>query len=65
MFTIDLDSYNSAYAGKNLAGAGLPLIFYATTGDGANENACLCDMYVVHDVMYNLEGQTGVIQSMS
>jgi len=65
LFTIDLDSYNSAYAGKNLAGAGLPLILYATTGDGANENACLCDMYVVHDVMYNLEGQTGVIQSMS
>lgn len=65
IFSIDLDSYNASYAGKNLAGSGLPLVFHAQTGDGANEQSVLCDMYVVHDVMYNLEGQTGVIQSMS
>lgn len=65
IFAIDLDSYNAAYAGKNLAGAGLPLVLHAQTGDGANATSCLCDLYVVHDVMFNLEGQTGVIQAMS
>ena len=66
LFSIDLDSYNAAYAGKNLAGSGLPLVLHAQCGAGANDpNSILCDMYVVHDIMFNLEGQTGVIQSMS
>ena len=65
-FAVDLESYNAAYAGKNLAGQGLPLVLHCTTGDGDNANsASLCDMYVIHDVMYVLDGATGVISANS
>ena len=70
LFSLDLESYDAAYAGKNLAGQGLPLVLHAQTGDGANNfggaaTACLVDLFVVHDVMYVLDGATGVITANS
>jgi len=70
LFSLDLESYNSAYAGKNLAGQGLPLVLHCQTGDGANNfggaaTACLVDLFVVHDVMFVLDGATGVITANS
>ena len=70
LFALDLESYDAAYAGKNLAGQGLPLVLHAQTGDGANNfggaaTACLVDLFVVHDVMYVLDGATGVITANS
>ena len=70
LFSLDLESYNAAYAGKNLAGQGLPLVLHAQTGDGANNfagaaTACLVDLFVVHDVMYVMDGSTGVINANS
>lgn len=70
LFCLDLESYDAAYAGKNLAGQGLPLVLHAQTGDGANNfggaaTACLVDVFVVHDVMYILDGATGVITANS
>ena len=58
------------YAGKNLAGQGLPLVLHAQTGDGVNNfggaaTACLVDLFVVHDVMYILDGATGIITANS
>ena len=70
LFALDLESYDAAYAGKNLAGQGLPLVLHAQTGDGANNfggaaTACLVDLFVVHDVMFVLDGATGVITANS
>ena len=70
LFSLDLESYNAAYAGKNLAGQGLPLVLHAQTGDGANNfggsaTACLVDVFVKHDVMFVLDGATGVITANS
>lgn len=70
LFSLDLESYDAAYAGKNLAGQGLPLVLHAQTGDGANNfggaaTACLVDLFVVHDVMFILDGATGVITANS
>ncbi len=70
LFSLDLESYDASYAGKNLAGQGLPLVLHAQTGDGANNfggaaTACLVDIFVVHDVMYVLDGATGVITANS
>jgi hypothetical protein len=70
LFSLDLESYDAAYAGKNLAGQGLPLVLHAQTGVGANNfgdaaTACLVDLFVVHDVMYVMDGATGVINANS
>tara|TARA_R100001079_G_scaffold61439_2_gene31618 strand:- start:317 stop:1678 length:1362 start_codon:yes stop_codon:yes gene_type:complete len=67
LFSLDLESYNAAFAGKNLAGQGLPLVFHAQTGAGGiqNSGAVLCDLYVIHDVVYVLDGMTGVISANS
>ena len=69
LFSLDLESYNSAFAGKNLAGQGLPLVFHAQTGSKGIQNqaggAVLCDLYVIHDVVYVLDGMTGVITANS
>ena len=70
LFALDLESYDAAYAGKNLAGQGLPLVLHAQTGNGVNNfngaaTACLVDLFVVHDVMYVLDGATGVITANS
>tara|TARA_R100001463_G_scaffold1626_1_gene7106 strand:- start:2527 stop:3909 length:1383 start_codon:yes stop_codon:yes gene_type:complete len=70
LFSLDLESYDAAFAGKNLAGQGLPLVLHAQTGNGANNfgdvgTACLVDLFVVHDIMYILDGATGVITANS
>ena len=66
LFCLDLESYNASYAGKNLAGQGLPLVLHCLTGDGAQTiGSPLVDCWVIHDVMYILEGQTGVINANS
>ena len=70
LFSLDLESYNAAYAGKNLAGQGLPLVLHAQTGDGAQNfggvnTACLVDTFVLHDTMFILDGATGVISANS
>ena len=70
LFQLDLESYDAAYAGKNLAGQGLPLVLHAQTGDGANNfgdaaTACLVDLFVVHDIMFVMDGATGVINANS
>tara|TARA_R110000803_G_scaffold202249_1_gene267304 strand:- start:1008 stop:2372 length:1365 start_codon:yes stop_codon:yes gene_type:complete len=66
LFCLDLESYNASYAGKNLAGQGLPLVLHCLTGDGAQAvGSPLVDLWVVHDVMFVLEGQTGVINANS
>ena len=70
LFSLDLESYNAAYAGKNLAGQGLPLVLHAQTGDGAQNfggvnTACLVDTFVIHDTMFILDGATGVITANS
>lgn len=66
-FSLDLESYNAAFAGKNLAGQGLPLVFHANClATGAQDGeALLCDLYVIHDVVYVLDGMTGVITANS
>jgi hypothetical protein len=65
-FAIDLESYEAAYAGKNLAGQGLPLVLHCTTGTGDNtQSASLCDCYVIHDTMFILDGASGVITANS
>ena len=68
VFALDLESYNSAFAGKNLAGQGLPLVYHAQVGgtEGAQANGALqLDLYVIHDVVYVLDGITGVITANS
>jgi len=68
VFALDLESYNAAFAGKNLAGQGLPLVYHAQVGgtEGAQANGALqLDLYVIHDVVYVLDGMTGVITANS
>ena len=66
LFCLDLESYNASYAGKNLAGQGLPLVLHCLTGAGSQViGSSLVDCFVIHDVMYILEGQTGVINANS
>ena len=67
-FSIDLESYNAAYAGKNLASQGLPLVLHTQIGSTkgiTGTGAVLVDCYVVHDVMYVLDGMNGVIAANS
>ena len=68
VFALDLESYNSAFAGKNLAGQGLPLVYHAQVSNtkGAQSLGALqLDLYVIHDVVYVLDGMTGVITANS
>jgi hypothetical protein len=68
VFALDLESYNAAFAGKNLAGQGLPLVFHAQVGgtEGAQANGALqCDLYVIHDIVYVLDGVTGTLSANS
>jgi hypothetical protein len=66
LFCLDLESYNASYAGKNLAGQGLPLVLHCLTGNGAQAiGSPIVDCWVIHDVMYVLEGMTGVINANS
>jgi len=66
LFSLDLESYNAAFAGKNLAGAGLPLVLHAQTGAGGiqNSGAVLVDLYVIHDVVYTMDSN-GIMNASS
>ena len=67
-FALDLESYDAAYAGKNLASQGLPLVLHSqidSAGGITGTGAVLVDLYVIHDVMYVLDGMNGVISANS
>tara|TARA_R100000951_G_C2645010_1_gene182264 strand:- start:50 stop:1402 length:1353 start_codon:yes stop_codon:yes gene_type:complete len=67
VFALDLESYNAAFAGKNLSGAGLPLVLHATVNgtNGAQANgALLLDLYIIHDVVYVMDSN-GIINANS
>lgn len=68
VFALDLETYDAAFAGKNLASQGLPLVLHSqissTTGI-TGTGAVLVDLYVIHDVMYSLDGLNGVISANS
>ena len=67
-FALDLEAYDAAYAGKNLASQGLPLVLHSqidSAGGITGTGAVLVDLYVIHDVMYVLDGMNGVITANS
>ncbi len=67
-FSLDLESYDAAYAGKNLASQGLPLVLHTkitSAGGITGTGAVLVDLYCIHDVMYVLDGMNGVITANS
>jgi hypothetical protein len=53
----------------NLAGQGLPLVLYLNCGGGATRaatvGALLADLYVVHDVIFTLDGVSGTLSASS
>lgn len=71
-FALDLESYGEGLSGMNLAGQGLPLVLHANFGatnnaggrSGAN-NAIIADLYVVHDVIFTLDGVSGTLSASS
>ena len=68
VFSLDLESYDAAYAGKNLASQGLPLVLHTkidSAGGITGTGAVLVDLYCIHDVMYVLDGMNGVITANS
>jgi len=68
VFALDLESYNAAFSGKNLASQGLPLVWHAQVGgtEGAQANGALqCDLYVIHDIVFVLDGVSGVLTANS
>lgn len=66
-YALDLEAYghSDVQSGKNLANQGLPLVFEANLGTGnANQASaadCLVDTYLLHDVVYSLDGISGNI----
>jgi len=69
-FALDLESYGEGLSGMNLAGQGLPLVLHANFADSANTragraNAILADLYVVHDVIFTLDGVSGTLSASS
>jgi hypothetical protein len=66
-YGLDLESYghSDVQSGKNLSNQGLPVVFNAQLGTGtANQSSsadCLCDMYLLYDVVYSLDGVSGTI----
>ncbi len=68
IFALDLETYDAAYAGKNLASQGLPLVLHSQISSATGitgTGAVLVDLYVIHDVMYVLDGMNGVIAANS
>ena len=68
IFALDLETYDAAYAGKNLASQGLPLVLHSQISSGTGitgTGAVLVDLYVIFDVMYVLDGMNGVIAANS
>ncbi len=68
-FSLDLESYGEGLSGMNLAGQGLPLVLYLNCGGGATRaatvGALLADLYVVHDVIFTLDGVSGTLSASS
>jgi hypothetical protein len=68
-YGLDLEAYghSDVQSGKNLANQGLPLVFEATLGSSTANQAssadCLCDCFLLHDVVYSLDGVSGSLQS--
>ena len=66
-YGLDLESYghSDVQSGKNLSNQGLPIVFNAQLGTGTANQAstadCLCDMYLLYDVVYSLDGVSGTI----
>ena len=66
-YAIDLEAYghSDVQSGKNLANQGLPLVFEANLGSGSANQAsaadCLVDCFLLHDVVYSLDGVSGNI----
>jgi len=63
-YGLDLESYghSDVQSGKNLSGQGLPIVFRPTISTG---NAMLLDCYLLHDVVYTLDGVSGTITAAS
>ena len=68
-FSLDLESYGEGLSGMNLAGQGLPLVLYLNCGAGAARastvGALLADLYVIHDVIFTLDGVSGTLSASS
>jgi len=66
-YALDLEAYghSDVQSGKNLAGQGLPLVLEATLGTStanmASSADVLVDCYLLHDVVYSLDGMSGNI----
>ena len=66
-YALDLEAYghSDVQSGKNLANQGLPLVFEATLGssatNGAHSNDIQVDCFLLHDVVYSLDGVSGNI----
>ena len=66
-YAIDLEAYghSDVQSGKNLANQGLPLVFEANLGSSTANQAsaadCLVDCFLLHDVVYSLDGVSGNI----
>lgn len=63
-YGIDLESYghSDVQSGKNLSGQGLPIVFRPTI---LTSGAMLLDCYLLHDVVYTLDGVSGTITASS
>jgi len=68
-YGLDLESYghSDVQSGKNLSNQGLPVVFTATLGSTTTNQStsadCLCDMYLLYDVVYSLDGVSGTISA--
>ena len=63
-YGLDLESYghSDVQSGKNLSGQGLPIVFRPTMNPPAD---LLLDCYLLHDVVYTLDGVSGTITAAS
>jgi len=68
-FSLDLEQYGEGLSGMNLAGQGLPLVLYLNCGAGGARastiGALIADLYVVHDVIFTLDGVSGTLSASS
>ena len=67
VFALDLEQYNEGLSGMNLAGQGLPLVLHLNCGatGAASTGALVADLYVVHDVIFTLDGVSGTLSASS
>jgi hypothetical protein len=72
-YGVDLQCYDGVQSGKNLSGAGVPIVLNAVLGTGttnitsgtasgsAASGAALVDLYTQFDCIYTLDGVSGVL----